>query len=64
MKCLTQKQTKVTYLDDIVKNHLFSLISAVAEEAVCVDVVRITVQFDMHVVRSSEIILDSKSYLC
>lgn len=55
---------KAVYLDYFVENPLLSLIFAIAEETVCVDIVRVTIQFDMHVVSPPEIILDCKGNLC
>lgn len=55
---------KASYLDYFVQNPLISLIFAIAEETVCVHTVRITIQFDMHVVRALVIIHDHKGDLC
>lgn len=54
------------YLNYFVQNPLPSLVFAIAEETVCVDVVRVTVQFDTQEVRSLWvlIVLDCKGDLC
>lgn len=52
------------YLDYFVQKNLLSLIFAIAEETVCVDIVRIAIQFDMHVVKPLQIILDCEGDLC
>lgn len=52
------------YPEYFVQNLLLSLIFAVAKETVCVDSVRIAIEFDVHVVRPVEIILNGKSNLC
>lgn len=59
-----KRKEEVTYLHDFVQNLLLSLIFAIAEETVSVDIVGITIQFDIHVVGSLEIILDCKCDLC
>lgn len=57
-------QRKALYLDYFVQDPLLSLILAIAEETVCVDIVRVTIQFDMQVVRPLKIVLDCKGNLC
>lgn len=61
---MQKTQRKTLYLDYFVQNPLLCLILAIAEETVCIDIVRVTVQNDPQVVRPLEIILDYKGNLC
>ena len=57
------KDKKLCYLYYFVQNSLISLILAVAEETVSVDIVRVSVQFDGHVVEPCEVVLDCEGDL-
>lgn len=61
---MQEREREAPYLHHRVQNHLPSLVFAVAEEAVCVDIVGVSIQFNMHVVRTSQFILDSEGDLC
>lgn len=61
---MQRMKRKAAHLDYFGQNPLLGLIFAIAEETVCVDIVRVTVQFDMHVIWPTEIILDCKGDLC
>jgi len=61
---MQRTERKDVHLHYFVQDPLPSLIFAVAEETVCVDVVRVAVQLDVQVVRSLEILLDREGNLC
>lgn len=59
-----EEECEAAYLHDHIQNHFLSLVFAVAQVAVCVNVVGVAVQFNMHVVRTSLFILDCEGDLC
>lgn len=60
---LREEQRAAAYLHDHVQDHLLSLVFAVAQVAVCVDIVGVAVQLDVHVVRTSLFVLDCEGDL-
>ena len=59
-----EEEREAAYLHNRVQNHLLSLVFAVAQVAVCVNVVGVAVQFNMHVVETRVFILDCEGDLC
>lgn len=59
-----EREREAAYLHHRVQSNLLSLVFAVAKEAVCVDVVGVAVQFNVHVVRTSQFLLDCEGDLC
>lgn len=58
-----RKDKSPAYPQHFIQESLLGLVLAVAEEAVCVDIVRVAVQFDVQVVFTLVVLLDGKSNL-